>query len=81
MKPDLLSIFGIILTTSKLTKTQFSDNTDLFRTSIISSMLLVSFIFELSLSANRSNVLLKISHYLCYNLLLLQAVDYEICVF
>ena len=81
MKPDLLSIFGIILTTSKLTKTQFSDNTDLFRTSIISSMLLVSFIFELSLSANRSNVLLKISHHLCYNLLLLQAVDYEICVF
>ena len=53
IKPYLLSILGNIFTTSKLSKTQFSDNIDLFVSSIISSILLLSFIFELNLSANR----------------------------
>ena len=55
-KPDLLSILGNIFTTSKLTKTQSSYSIDLFMLSILSSILLVFFIFELSPSANGYNV-------------------------
>ena len=73
---------GKIFTTSKLTKIQFSDNTDVFITSIISSILLVPFIFELSLSANGYNVfstnIESFSATVLQGHLLLHALDYQL---